>query len=116
VQIITPLQEARCLVDGSCDGMWMDMWILPMIIEAERGNVLPSWLEEHYGRGTSNLTCSSLIGVDPYLPFPQPTKSEGGFDDLLLPGKALHAPSELFISCNVEKMIFSYRPIAAKPD
>lgn len=85
-EIITPLQEARCLVDGSCDGMWMDMWILPMIIEAERGNVLPSWLEEHYGRGTSNLTCSSLIGVDPYLPFPQPTKSEGGFDDLLLPG------------------------------
>lgn len=57
--------------------MWVDFWVLPMIVEAERGNVLPAWLKEAYGEGTSQLTFNTLIGVDFHPSVPQPTGSEG---------------------------------------
>jgi len=76
-ELVTPLQEARCLVEGYADGMWVDFWVLPMIVEAERGNVLPAWLKEAYGEGTSQLTFNTLIGVDFHPSVPQPTGSEG---------------------------------------
>ena len=75
LQLVMPLQEARCLVEGYADGMWMDFWVLPMIIEAERGNSLPAWLKEYNKEGTYNLPLKTLIGANP---FPSATESSGG--------------------------------------
>ena len=72
MQLVTPLQEARCLVEGYADGMWLDFWVLPMIIEAERGNSLPAWLKEHQcGEDAYKLPLETLTGADLFSHAPE---------------------------------------------
>lgn len=42
-------------MEGYLEGMWLDMWIVPNYLEAERGGFLQEWLLENEPRGSCNL-------------------------------------------------------------
>ena len=45
--------------------MWLDMWILPNYIEAERSGCLQGWLLEHAPQGSSNMNYQIIAGGSP---------------------------------------------------
>ena len=78
-------------MEGYADGMWMDFWVLPMIVEAERGNSLPAWLKEYNKEGTYNLPLKTLIGADPYPNAPESSGNLGlAGEALLMQGSLPH--------------------------
>lgn len=62
---MTPKQEAAALVEGASEGMWLDMWILPNYIEAERAGCLETWLLEFAPRGSMGLDYQMIANVLP---------------------------------------------------
>lgn len=42
--------------------MWLDMWILPNYIEAERAGCLQSWLQEFAPQGSANIDYQTIAG------------------------------------------------------
>ena len=65
LQLVTPQQEAAALVEGASEGMWLDMWILPNYIEAERAGCLQAWLQEVAPQGSMNLDYQMIASIQP---------------------------------------------------
>ena len=63
LQLVTARQEAAALVEGYLEGMWLDMWILPNYIEAERGGYLQKWLQENAPQGSHTWNYQKIAGL-----------------------------------------------------